>query len=143
MNPVCVSNKREEFMIVRYLISFAAFVAIDAIWLMFVAPTFYREHIGHIMREQADLRPAVVFYLIFLAGLNLFVLEAQKDSSYKDVALYGAAFGCVTYATFDLTSQAVFIDFPTIVSVVDIIWGSVLAMSISLVTTWIMRRKSS
>lgn len=130
-------------MIVRYLISFAVFVAIDAVWLMFVAPSFYREHIGHLMREQADLRPAVAFYLIFLAGLNLFVLESQKNSSYKDVALYGAAFGCVTYATFDLTSQAVFIDFPTIVSVVDIIWGSVLAMSISVATTWIIRRKKS
>lgn len=143
MTPTYVSNEWEELMIVRYLISFAVFVAIDAIWLMFVAPSFYREHIGHLMREQADLRPAVAFYLIFLAGLNLFVLESQKNSSYKDVALYGAAFGCVTYATFDLTSQAVFIDFPTIVSVVDIVWGSVLAMSISVTTTWIVRRKKS
>ena len=130
-------------MIIRYIVSFAVFVAIDAIWLMFVAPSFYREHIGHLMRDQADLTPAVAFYLIFLAGLNLFVLEPKKDSSYKDIALYGAAFGCVTYATFDLTSQAVFIDFPTIVSVVDIIWGSILAMSISVVTTWLIRKKQS
>ena len=127
-------------MIIRYIISFAVFVLVDAVWLVFVAPNFYRTHIGHLMREQADLRPAVVFYLVFLAGLNLFVLEPQNEKPYRSVALHGAAFGCVTYATFDLTSQAVFTDFPAIVSVVDILWGSFLAMSISVITTWLYRK---
>ena len=127
-------------MLIRYIISFLVFVAIDAIWLGFVAVDFYRQHLGHLMREQADLGPAVIFYLIFLAGLNLFVLHPHQKSSYKTIALYAAAFGLVTYATFDLTSQAVFQDFPTIVVVVDLCWGMMLSTCICLVTTWIMRR---
>jgi uncharacterized membrane protein len=94
------------------------------------------------MLEQAKLTPALLFYLIFLAGLNLFVLAPHKDSSYGTIAQYGAAFGFVTYATFDLTSQAVFIDFPTIVVVVDLCWGAFLSMSIALVTSWIIRKRS-
>ncbi len=50
------------------------------------------------------------------------------------VAAYGAAFGCVTYATFDLTSVAVFKDFPYLVAGVDLLWGSFLCLSISVVT---------
>ena len=127
-------------MIIRYLISILVFVAFDAVWLGVVATRFYRDHIGHLMMEQAKLVPALLFYLIFLAGLNLFVLAPHKDSSYATIAQYGAAFGLVTYATFDLTSQAVFIDFPTIVVVVDLCWGAFLSMSIALTTTWILRR---
>lgn len=128
-------------MIKRYCISFLVFIAFDAIWLGFVAPSFYRANIGHLMQEQPNFISALFFYLIFLAGLNLFVLAPHKDSPYKTIAMYGAAFGFVTYATFDLTSQAVFIDFPTIVVIVDLLWGAFLSMSISLTTAWVLRRK--
>ena len=40
-------------------------------------------------------------------------------------------FGLVTYATFDLTSHAVLEGFPLIVVIVDLLWGSVLSMSVS------------
>ena len=51
------------------------------------------------------------------------------------VAGYGAAFGCVTYATFDLTSVAVFKDFPYLIAGIDLVWGSVLSMSVAVITT--------
>ena len=126
----------------RYCISILVFVAIDAIWLGFIAKNFYREHIGHLMLEEAKMVPAVLFYLIFLAGLNLFVINPHKDASYKKISLYGAAFGFVTYATFDLTSQAVFINFPTLVVIVDLCWGAFLSMAISVITTWLLRKQA-
>ncbi|MEC7988236.1 MAG: DUF2177 family protein [Myxococcota bacterium] len=124
----------------RYFISIAVFVMVDAFWLGTVASSFYAKHLGHLMRESFAVVPAVLFYLIFLAGLNFFVLAPHWKSSYKKIAAYGAAFGFVTYATFDLTSQAVFKDFPTIVVVVDLIWGTVLSTSIALGTTFLYRK---
>jgi len=124
----------------RYLISIVVFVVLDVFWIGTIASSFYKEHIGHLMREPFGVVPAVLFYLIFLAGLNLFVLAPHWQASYRKIALYGAAFGFVTYATFDLTSQAVFKDFPTIVVVVDLIWGSFLSMGISVGTTFVYRR---
>ena len=126
-------------MLIRYIISFLVFVAVDAIWLT-NANQFYRQHIGHLMQDEPNLASAAVFYLLFLAGINLFVLHPHATSSYKIISLYGAAFGLVTYATFDLTSQAVFKEFPTIVVVVDLCWGMILSTSICVITTWIMRR---
>ena len=126
----------------RYLISIAIFVVVDAFWLGTVASSFYQEHLGHLLRKPFGLAPAVLFYLIFLAGLNLFVLAPHWSSSYKRIAAYGAAFGFVTYATFDLTSQAVFKDFPTIVVVVDLLWGSFLSMTIAVGTTFVYRKIS-
>lgn len=125
---------------VQYLISIVVFVFVDGFWLGIAAKSFYAEHIGHLMRTPFLLPPAILFYLIFLAGLNLFVISPHRQSSYRIIAGYGAAFGFVTYATFDLTSQAVFKDFPTIVVVVDLVWGSFLSMAISVITVWLYRK---
>ena len=131
---------KNMMVIKRYLLSIVVFVVIDTFWIGTIAASFYKEHIGHLLRESFAVGPAILFYLIFLAGLNLFVLAPHWKASYRKIALYGAAFGFVTYATFDLTSQAVFKDFPTIVVVVDLLWGSFLSMSISLVTTFLYRK---
>ena len=115
-------------------ISLLSFIAIDSIWLGLISPQFYRTHIGHLMRDQPDFGAALAFYVLFLIGLNLFVIIPHRDAALKTVATYGAAFGCVTYATFDLTSVAVFKDFPYLVAGVDLLWGSFLCLSISVIT---------
>jgi uncharacterized membrane protein len=43
----------------------------------------------------------------------------------------GAFFGLVAYATFDLTCLALMRDFPVLVVVVDLVWGTVLTASVS------------
>ena len=124
----------------QFFLSMVVFVFVDTFWIGTLAKDFYAEHIGHLMRTSFLVAPAVLFYFIFLAGLNLFVISPKRDKSYQEIALYGAAFGLVTYSTFDLTSQAVFRDFPTIVVVVDLIWGAFLSMSVSVGTVFLLRR---
>ena len=126
-------------MIKQYLTSLLAFILIDGLWLGFVAPSFYREHIGHLMRPEPNLTAASLFYVIFLYGLNIFVISPNKDAKLSEVGLRGALFGLVTYATFDLTSAAVFKDFPSIVVFVDMAWGALLCASISLITSRVIR----
>jgi uncharacterized membrane protein len=121
-------------MIRNAFVSLLSFIAIDSLWLGVISPGFYRAHIGHLMRDSPDLIAALAFYLLFLVGLNLFVIIPQREAPLKRVAAYGAAFGCVTYATFDLTSVAVFKDFPYLVAGVDLLWGSFLCLSISVIT---------
>ena len=126
-------------MVKQYLTSLVAFMLIDGLWLGYVAPTFYRNHIGHLMKPTPDMMAAGLFYLLFLIGLNVFVISPQNTASLSTVSLYGALFGLITYATFDLTSAAVFKDFPYIVVAVDMLWGSFLCAAISLVTVWVNR----
>jgi uncharacterized membrane protein len=54
--------------------------------------------------------------------------------------LFEALFGLITYATYDLTNLATLKDWPVLVTVVDLIWGTVLASSISLITYFIANR---
>jgi uncharacterized membrane protein len=51
--------------------------------------------------------------------------------------LLGALFGFVCYATYDLTNFAVAKDWPLLITIVDLVWGVVLAASVSTVTFFI------
>ena len=124
------------------VVSLLIFIGLDGIWLKFISTSFYQSHIGHLMSETPDFRAALLFYLLFLVGLHFFVIHPQHDAPLKKVALHGAFFGCVTYATFDLTSVAVFKDFPYLVAFVDLLWGSFLCMSIATGTLAIHRWSS-
>ena len=91
-----------------YAIALPVFFVIDMIWLGLVAKGFYRAQIGALMKPEVNWTAAVVFYLIFIAGLVVFVISpAVEKSSWKHALLFGALFGLVCYATYDLTNLAV------------------------------------
>lgn len=112
-----------------YLITFSAFIVIDMVWLGLVARTFYQKHLGFIMASSPNWVAAIIFYLLFIAGLLFFVvLPGLKDDSLKKSLLRALMFGLITYGTYDLTNLAVVKDWPVIVTVVDMIWGMVLSV---------------
>ena len=124
-----------------YLIALPVFFAIDMIWLGLVAKSFYRSQIGYLMKPDVNWAAAIVFYLIFIGGLVLFVIApAMEKGSWTHAILYGALFGLVCYATYDLTNLAVTKDWPLLVTIVDMIWGTVLAASVSILTYLIARK---
>ncbi|MSR76376.1 MAG: DUF2177 family protein [Candidatus Ryanbacteria bacterium] len=121
-----------------YAIALPVFFAIDMIWLGLVAKGFYRAQIGSLMKSDINWAAAIIFYLIFITGLVVFVIvPAVEKGSWMHAALFGALFGLVCYATYDLTNLAVAKDWPLLVTVVDLIWGAVLAASVSTVTYFI------
>jgi len=118
-----------------FLIAVPVFFAIDIVWLVFVAKKFYQEQIGFLMKPDINWFAAVIFYLLFIAGLVTFVIApAVEKQSLIYALLFGALFGLVTYATYDLTNLATIKDWPVLVTVVDLIWGTLLAASISVIT---------
>ena len=111
-----------------YGLTAVVFFAIDLVWIGVVAAGFYQKHLGHLMAPQVRWGPAVLFYLIFIAGLLVFaVIPGLGIVSLSRTLLLGGFLGFIAYATFDLTCAALFIDFPTRVVVVDMIWGTVLS----------------
>ena len=118
-----------------FLIALPVFFAIDMIWLVLVAKKFYQDQIGFLMKPDINWIAAIIFYLLFIAGLVTFVISpAVEKHSLVHSLLFGALFGLITYATYDLTNLATLKDWPFIVTVVDLIWGTVLAASISVIT---------
>ena len=121
-----------------YAIAFTVFLAIDAVWLTLIAKNFYAKHIGFLMAKNPNLWAALIFYLIFIAGLVFFVITPALDKKMWTQALFaGIFFGLVTYATYDLTNLATVKDWPLLVTVVDLIWGMTLSATVSLVAYFI------
>lgn len=115
-----------------YFATLVAFFAIDMFWLGLVARTFYREQLGFLMAPNTNWAAAIVFYLLFILGIVvLVVLPGLEDDSLRTTLLRGALFGLVTYATYDLTNLATLKDWPLLMTVVDMIWGTVLSMAVS------------
>ncbi|MDP2877718.1 MAG: DUF2177 family protein [Holophaga sp.] len=124
-----------------YALSLLSFLALDSIWLGIIAPGFYRQHIGHLLADQPNWYAAALFYLIYIGGLVYFaVLPGAQGNSPRIGALRGAIYGLVTYATFDLTSHAMFRDWPAIVTAVDLLWGTALSAGASALAIGVHRR---
>jgi uncharacterized membrane protein len=123
-----------------YLITVPIFFIIDLTWLGVIAKDVYKKYMGHLMREAPNWPVAVLFYLLFIIGLIIFVINPaiQKDS-WTHALVYGAMFGFFTYMTFDLTSLAVLKDWPWKIVIIDIIWGIVLSSSVSVAAYFISR----
>lgn len=121
-----------------YCIALPVFFAIDMFWLGLVAKNFYRAQIGSLMKVDINWWAAISFYLIFIFGLVSFVIQPSVEkNSPMNALLYGAFFGGITYATYDLTNLATLKDWPVLVTIVDLSWGMVLGALVSVLTYFI------
>jgi uncharacterized membrane protein len=105
------------------------------LWIGVVAKGFYAKQIGALLKPDVNWVAAVLFYLLFIAGLVVFVITpAVEQGSWVRAMLLGAFFGLVCYATYDLTNLAVTKDWPLLITIVDLAWGALLAASVSTIT---------
>jgi uncharacterized membrane protein len=125
--------------VVLYLVTLFVIVPIDFLFLGIVAKGFFTSQVGHLLGE-IKLMPAILFYLLYVAGIVIFVSGAA-GTTWQSTLLYGALFGLFCYATFELTSMSMLKDWSWAVVMVDIAWGSfVTAVSSTaglLVANWV------
>jgi len=134
----CKSLNINAMFIKLFLIALPVFFVIDMFWLVLVAKKFYQGQIGFLMKPDINLSAAIIFYLLFITGLVIFVITpAVEKHSWVHSLVFGALFGLITYATYDLTNLATLKDWPLLVTIVDLIWGTVLAAAISVITYFI------
>lgn len=124
-----------------YFITLIAFLAIDSLWLGLVAPSFYSSQIGYIMAETPNFLAAGLFYLLFIFGMVMFIVEpGVREQTLMQAVTRGALFGLVTYATYDLTNLATLEGWPVLVTVVDLAWGTFLSGAVTLISVWAGKR---
>jgi len=126
-------------LLLAYLLTAAAFFAIDLVWLGVIAKNLYQKQIGHLMASQVNWAAAITFYLIFIAGILLFaVFPAVEKASAIRALWLGGALGFLAYATYDLTNLATLKDWPFQIVVIDLLWGTVLTGVVSLIGFYIV-----
>ena len=124
----------------NYLILLVIFLLIDMVWLLGIAKGLYTQKLGYLMAAKPNLLAALLFYLLFTLGLQFFVVNpALLNGNWLSALLPGLFFGLVTYATYDLTNLATVKDWPIFITVVDLVWGSVVSGLTSLFGFWVIR----
>lgn len=120
--------------LLTYLIALPVFFAIDMIWLGWLSGDLYQQRIGHLL-GPVNWTAAVVFYLVFIAGILIFAVRPGLASgSPRSSALWGGLFGFFTYATYGLTNLATLKGWPADLVAIDILWGTVLCASVAFLT---------
>lgn len=114
--------------IVTYAVALCAFLVLDLIWLGWIASGFYRSEIGTLLAPNTNLYAAAAFYLIFTAGLMVFVIVPNlAEGAWLRAFMMGALFGFVAYATYDLSNLATLQGWSLRLSLTDMVWGAVLS----------------
>lgn len=128
-------------MIKQYFVALFTFLVIDGLWLTTIAKSFYAKHLGYLMTKTPNLTAAGIFYLIYIFGLIVLVISpALQKNSLMSAILMGALFGLCGYVTYDLTNMATIKDWPLIVTIVDLIWGTFLSGAVAGVSYWILTK---
>jgi len=124
-----------------YLITLLIFFAIDLVWLAVIAKNFYRQHIGHLMSADVNWPAALLFYAVYIGGIVFFAIKPAFEAGSASRALaYGAFFGFIAYATYDLTNQATMKNWPVLVTVIDLAWGTVLTGTVAFLSYQVSSR---
>jgi len=145
-------SKQDEIKMLNYLAAYGAIIlvmlAIDIVWLGFIAKAFYRDSIGHLMADPPNLVAGGVFYLLYPIGVLLFAVAPLTSSTaaglmpWSKTILAGALFGFFCYATYDLTNLATLRGWPLRVVLVDIAFGTALTAVAAAAGRWALGRMS-
>lgn len=124
--------------ILAWCAGMTALVLLDLVWIGVIASNFYKNQTGHLLNMvdgnmQVNIPAALATWAVIVTGVQVFVFpRAGATASLLQVLLWGAVFGAVVYAVYDLTNYALLKDWPLVVTVVDIAWGAVVCASTAL-----------
>ena len=108
---------------VLYLATLIVLIPIDFLFLGTIAKSFFTSQVGDMLGE-VRLAPAMLFYLIYVAGILVFA-NGPEGATWRSALFYGALFGLCCYATFELTSLSLLKHWTWLVVIVDVSWGVV------------------
>ena len=106
------------------LIAAFIFLIIDILWLSFSVKSFYGPRIGHLFADKPVIWAAAMFYIIYVVGLAVVIIEPSINFDDTSKFLFKAfMFGLVAYGTYNLTNMATVKGWSPSVVFVDMVWG--------------------
>ncbi|WEJ58812.1 DUF2177 family protein [Devosia sp. FJ2-5-3] len=125
---------------IAYLSSALVFFAVDFVWLTLATRFLYKPQLGDLLADSPNLLVAATFYLVYLIGLVVFaILPAANANSWAMALGLGALLGLVAYGTYDFTNLSTIRDWPVLVTMVDLAWGTFLSALAATAGFWAVR----
>jgi len=120
-------------MLIAYAAAALTMLGMDAVWLGVSANRLYRPLLGDMLLPGFRPAPAVLFYLLYVAGIVIFAVRpALAGGGWSAAAINGALLGLFCFATYDLTNQATLKTWPVTVTIVDMGWGTFLTACVAM-----------
>lgn len=128
--------------LIAYVVSLVTLLVLDGLWLTFMMPRVYQKKLAHLLADSLTVWPALVFYLLYVFGINFLVVRQAlaQANDWSGIFFAGVVLGMVAYGTYDLTNQATLRDWPVMVTIIDIAWGGLLTGTVAVVTVLITKR---
>jgi uncharacterized membrane protein len=119
----------------HYLVAAGLFVIIDSFWLTTVANKFYKAQLKELLLAKPNFIPAILFYVIYMFGLVIFVINpALGQHSLNYAIAHGALLGLAMYATYDLTNHSTLKGWPAKITYLDLVWGTIITTVVGTAT---------
>jgi uncharacterized membrane protein len=126
------ASMKTSSIVILYIFTACVFFVVDMIWLGFAARGIYKKYLGAFLRPDINWAAAIIFYLLFVAGILIFaVFPALEKSSPGRAVVLGALFGFFAYAAYDLTNLATLKGWPLPIVFIDMAWGAFLCGIVS------------
>lgn len=128
--------------LIAYIVTAVVFLGLDAVYLSTAGAPMYRQALGDQLASPMRIVPGIIFYVIFIAGLQFFaVMPAFEDGQWTTALIRGAALGFIAYATYEFTNYATLARWTGKLVLVDMVWGTVLSgvassVAYALATRW-------
>lgn len=111
--------------LIAYLVTAFVFLIIDYLWLGIAMKDYFQSQLGHLMAEEVNLSIAALFYLFYAAGIVFLCINpALTDGNWTKALINGAVLGFLAYGAYDVTNAATLRDWPMMMSVIDVAWGT-------------------
>jgi uncharacterized membrane protein len=123
--------------VIAYISALIVMGILDGAWISFALSKVYKPGIGHLMGDKPVASAAVAFYLLYAAGLTYLVTLPALQNGVGFALSRGAVLGLIAYGTYDLTSLAIMRGWPASVTIIDMVWGTILTGVTAAAATWI------
>jgi uncharacterized membrane protein len=119
----------------HFFIAAVVCVLFDAIWTAGIAKEFYEDELGRMLATRPNPFPLVVFYFIYIWAILYLVVEpALINHSFSWLLKHAAVLGIAMYAAYDLTNASTLRHWTLKLTIVDMIWGTLLTVGVSSAT---------
>jgi uncharacterized membrane protein len=113
--------------VLGYILTGISFAVIDSIWLRNMYVRLYQDQIGEVLMKGVRMGPAIAFYLLYILGIIIFAFTpALASGKWQAALINGAMFGFFCYMTYDLTNYSTLKVWSLKVTILDMIWGTLL-----------------
>ena len=132
------------FNFLLFIILFVYYILIDGTMLFLYTGKVFGNMIKNIQNGspmKTRMIPGIICFIFLAFGYTYFILPRIRDDAIViDSLKYGAVFGLVVYAVYDLTNLSTFGKYETKTAIIDILWGSVLGFLVTMLGAFTRRR---